>query len=136
MPHRRLSYKLSHYGITSCLLTWIENFFTGRVQRVLVDGQSSDPAPVDSGVPQGTVTGLFADDCLIYAPVRDSEDKSSFLQDDLIMLEKWQDDWMMQFNPSKCATMLLQQGIQPNVSTTSVGNNWRALIHIHTWESR
>ena len=21
------------------------------------------------------------------------------------MLEKWQDDWMMQFNPSKCATM-------------------------------
>ena len=74
-----------------------ENFLIGRVQRVLVDGQSSDPAPVDSGVPQGTVTGplwfllyindlpyqlkstcrLFADDCLIYAPIRDSEGKSS-----------------------------------------------------------
>ena len=51
------------------------------------------------------INWLFADDCVIYAPVRDSEGKSSFLQDDLIMLEKWQDDWMMQFNPSKCATM-------------------------------
>ena len=125
VPHRRLSYKLSYYGITGCLLTWIENFLTGRVERVLVDGQSSDPAPVDSGVPQGSVTGLlwfllyindlpnqlkctcrlFADDCLIYAPVRDNEGKSSFLQDDLITLEKWQDDWMMQFNLSKCVTM-------------------------------
>ena len=125
VPHRRLSYKLSYYGITGCLLTWIENFLIGRVQHVLVDGQSSDPAPVDSGVPQGTVTGplwfllyikdlpyqlkstcrLFADDCLIYALVCDSEGKSSVLQDDLIMLEKWQDDWMMQFNPSKCTTM-------------------------------
>ena len=124
VPHQRLFYKLSHYGITGSLLKWVESFLTGRSQRVLVDGQASDPAAVTSGVPQGTVTGplwfllyindlpnrlrstcrLFADDCLLYTPI-DGSGNTSILQEDLHTLEKWQEDWLMSFNPSKCASM-------------------------------
>ncbi len=122
--HQRLMYKLDHYGIRGGLLSWTENFLTGRSQRVVVEGQHSNSAPVDSGVPQGTVTGplwfllyindlpsqlnstcrLFADDCLLYAPISKESDKQ-ILQQDLHTLELWQKNWLMKFNPSKCATM-------------------------------
>ncbi len=124
VPHQRLMSKLNHYGIVGSLATWTKNFLTGRTQRVVVDGATSTPAPVDSGVPQGTVTGplwfllfindlpsilksscrLFADDCIVYSPL-DLDTKSQDLQTDLNSLEAWQDKWLMKFNPSKCVTM-------------------------------
>ena len=88
---------------------------------MVVDGKFSNQAPVLSGVPQGTVLGpiaflfyindlssnissqvrLFADDCLLYTATE--VDKSSpFLQKDLKQLERWQNDWLMSFNPGKC----------------------------------
>jgi len=43
---------------------------------------------------------LFADDCLIYHPIRPREDQD-ILQGDLDFLERWSDIWGMKFNPSK-----------------------------------
>ena len=57
VPHHRLLHKLEYYGITGMTLKWIEAFIMGRTQRVVVDGIHLDLAPVDSGVPQGTVLG-------------------------------------------------------------------------------
>ena len=34
---------------------WIEDFLSNRTQKVLVNGEKSDPVNVLSGVPQGTV---------------------------------------------------------------------------------
>ncbi len=51
VPHKRLLIKLSHYGIRGPLLSWIETFFTHRMQRVVVDGEASDFTPVLSRVP-------------------------------------------------------------------------------------
>jgi hypothetical protein len=48
-------WKLAHYGVRGPTLNWIKSFLAGRTQRVIVEGVTSDPAPVTSGVPQGTV---------------------------------------------------------------------------------
>ena len=94
VPHRRLAYKLEYYGIRN-ILQWITTWLSGRKQKVVIDGVSSDPAPVLSGVPQGSVLGpilflifmndlpdninstvrLFADDCVLYRNIRRSEDQ-------------------------------------------------------------
>ena len=97
-----------------------------RTQKVVINGHSSAPALVTSGVPQGTVTGplwfllyindlpsniisksrMFADDCILYTPVS-VEHNISILQRDLQSLELWQDTLMMNFNPNKCYTMTI-----------------------------
>ena len=53
-----------------------------------------------------TSVRLFADDCILYTPIRTQND-SSLLQNDLLKLQKWQDTWLMKFNPDKCYTMTL-----------------------------
>ena len=57
VPHQRLLNKLDHYGINRSIHAWIGSFLGGRSQKVVVDEHKSKPAPVASGVPQGTVLG-------------------------------------------------------------------------------
>ena len=57
MPHKRLLSKLKGYGINDNLLSWINDFLTGRSQYVTVNDKSSEEVPVTSGVPQGSVLG-------------------------------------------------------------------------------
>ena len=57
VPHDGLLSKLKHYGIDMNIWQWISNFLKNRKQCVVVDGMSSSPVDVDSGVPQGTVLG-------------------------------------------------------------------------------
>ena len=108
-----------------------------RTQQVVVNGATSSSTIVTSGVRQGTVFGpllfllyindlpdnlstsvrLFADDCILYSPIRTQND-SSLLQNDLLKLQKWQDTWLMKFNPGKCYTMTLATGTPtPNMYT-------------------
>ena len=128
VPHQRLLHKLDHYGIRGPTLLWIQNFLTTRTQKVVVDGSFSDTAHVGSGVPQGTVLGpilflcyindlpssvssdvrLFADDCLLYRPIK-SKDNQKKLQEDSTKLERWADIWGMKFNPSKCSVLRVKR---------------------------
>ena len=57
VPHRRLLHKLDYYGIRGSTHKWINSWLSGRTQQVFLDGQASDPVPVLSGVPQGSVVG-------------------------------------------------------------------------------
>ena len=113
VPHESLLGKLDHYGVSGNLTTWIRAFLTSRTQRVMVDEELSESVSVDSGVPQGTVLGLllfllrindltqnvsstvrlFADDCLIYRPIKN--------QQDLCSLDNWASIWGMRFNIKK-----------------------------------
>ena len=55
VPHRRLLGKLTYYGIRGQTHECIKSFLAGRTQQVIVDGATSEKAPIVSGVPQGTV---------------------------------------------------------------------------------
>ena len=126
VPHERLLGKLASYGISGPLNSWIRAFLTGRTMSVTIDGVTSDPAEVLSGVPQGTVLGpllfliyindmpgvvsngtyvrLFADDCLAYRPIHSDQDQI-ILQQDLTALQNWAERWGMRFNTKKCHIM-------------------------------
>ena len=124
VPHRRLLHKLEYYGIRGSTHKWINSWLSGRTQQVVLDGQASDPVPVLSGVPQGSVLGpvlflifindpsdnirssvrLFADDCVLYRNIHSLQDCLT-LQEDLTSLGQWEADWQMKFNVAKCHSM-------------------------------
>ena len=113
IPHNKLLHKLKWYGVGGSIHAWVASFLKQRDQCV-VDGQHSDWVHVDSGVPQGTVLGLFlflmhindlpdcvssttrlfTDDCLIYHPINSAEDQLK-LQHDLDSLQEWSERWGM-----------------------------------------
>jgi len=45
--------KLSLYGITESLLSWLRSYLIVRFQQVQINGFLSDILPVPSGIPQG-----------------------------------------------------------------------------------
>ena len=55
VPHRKLMCKLETLHLHPVLLTWLHNYLYGREQNVIVNGETSDPVKVISGVPQGSV---------------------------------------------------------------------------------
>ena len=105
-------------------MKWIQAFLSGRTQTVVLENEKSDTVPVTSGVPQGSLLGpilfliyindlpdrtrskvrLFADDMAIYLAVSNLQD-AQILQQDLDQLHKWELQWDMEFNPSKCVVI-------------------------------
>jgi hypothetical protein len=57
VSHDRLLHKIDQYGIRGPLHTWLTSFPTERKMRVALEGEYSDDATIDSGVPHGTVLG-------------------------------------------------------------------------------
>ena len=143
VDHIGLITKLKQYGITKSLLNWNESFLLNRTQKVIVDGQESDPSPVISGVPQGTVLGplffliyindigenltpgttlrLFADDSLLYRNIKDRDD-CQILQKDLDNLQKWENKWKMEFHPDKCQVLTISNKKQNIKSDYTIHN--------------
>ena len=124
VPHRRLLHKLEYYGIRGSTHKWINSWLSGHTQQVVLDGQASDPVPVLSGVPQGSVLGpvlflifindlpdnisssvcQFVNDCVLYRNIHSLQDCLT-LQEDLTSLGQWEADWQMKFNIAKCHSM-------------------------------
>ncbi|XP_014679418.1 PREDICTED: RNA-directed DNA polymerase from mobile element jockey-like, partial [Priapulus caudatus] len=139
VPHNKLLHKLNYYGTRGKTLIWIRKWLTKRHQTVVLDGQKSRKVPVKSGVPQGTVLGpllflvfindicngidstlrLFADDCLIYKPIRSGAD-TELLQKDIDKLVQWSKNWQMSFNPKKCTTLTISRKQTPIKQTYTI----------------
>jgi hypothetical protein len=57
VPLCKLLLKLKSYGIDNNVLSWIREFLSECVQRVVLHGITSSEVKVSSGVPQGSVIG-------------------------------------------------------------------------------
>ena len=118
-------HKLSLYGIKGKLLQWLKQFLENRQQVVVVDGKHSQPAPVISGVPQGTVLGpilfilyindienvlsesrssSFADDTRLSHAIAKVSD-TQILQSDLNSVVKWSGENNMALHEDKFELM-------------------------------
>ncbi|KAF2363165.1 Reverse transcriptase domain [Trinorchestia longiramus] len=116
--------KVEAHGIRGNYSRWIRNWLTGRTQRVVIHDETSDPALVTSGVPQGSVLGplLF----IIYINDLDvgiiskinkftdytklchrafTERDRTTIESDLNRLLQWTETWQMSFNIEKCSVM-------------------------------
>lgn len=92
VPHNHLITKLINCCINPVLVHWIAAFLSDRSQYVVLGGITTNPDPVTSGVPQGSVLvpvlfliymyindivdvvhhssiRLFADDAILYTPI-------------------------------------------------------------------
>ena len=117
--HQGVILKLKQNGISGNLLKIIEDFLSNRYQRVVLNGQSSNWAAVNAGVPQGSILGpllflvyindlstglssnprLFADDTSLFSVVYDRNTSANELNNDLLMIRSWAYQWKMSFNP-------------------------------------
>ena len=142
--HDLLLVKLYNFGIRGKLLRWLSNFLCGRFQRVTVLGATSEPLPVLSGVPQGSILGpllfliyvndlpasvsqgtsmgMFADDTKCFRSIQSFQDGET-LQSDMNTITRWCHDWRMELNKSKCAVLHITRSREPIITQYSVHNS-------------
>ena len=121
VPHKRLLFKLSKYGIKGELLSWIKDFLSERSQFVKINNAKSSTCPVTSGVPQGSVLGpmlfvyfindlpdvctvptkIYADDTKAFSQIKTDEDRA-MLQHSIDQMYRWTQEWQLLFNQTKC----------------------------------
>ena len=117
--HKSLLYKLKCMGISGEIYKLLENYLSGRFQRVVLNGQTSSWRPILAVVTQGSILGpllfliyinelpnelksngkLFADDTSYFTIVKDENECVNVLNNDLLLISKWAFNWKMLFNP-------------------------------------
>lgn len=129
--------KMKNIGIDGKILRWISAFLHYRTQTVVVNGIHSSPAPVLSGVPQGSVLGpliflilmgdidsrlnfstlsSFADDTRVLSGIKSINDSVN-LQKDLNSIYDWADINNMSFNNTKFEVLRYGKDIVTKDST-------------------
>ncbi|RUS87865.1 hypothetical protein EGW08_004398 [Elysia chlorotica] len=130
--------------------------FCQKENRVVVNGTSSKPAPVTSGIPQGSVVGpmlfvmyindlpdvctsnvkLFADDTKLFTR-SDDEAATTVMQEDLNRLQQWSNDWLLRFHPQKCSVLKLgskKSGTKYTMKKKGNGENHEIVLGEHDVE--
>ena len=113
--HEDLLFKLETIGISGSLPKLFQTFLNDKQQRVVLDGQHSNWAPVLADFLQGLILGpllllvyindlidnlespvkLFADDISLFSTVSDSSKSNQLLNDYLQKISDWTFRWKM-----------------------------------------
>ena len=132
VSHAGLLHKLAAVGVGGAVLSIIDQFLHNRTQCVVLDGASSEPVRVVSGVPQGSVLGPllfllytaelfsilenrlvgYADDSTLVAVVPSPGDRDSIsasLNRDLGLISDWCSKWGMVLNAAKTKSMIVSR---------------------------
>ena len=120
----------------------MENYLTGRQERVVLNGQTSSWKNILAGVPQDSVLGpllflvyindlpngtesiciIFADDTVLFSKVKDATFSDTQLNNDFNKISKWAFQWNTLFNPDPS-----KQAIKicfPVNATTKITLHW------------
>lgn len=146
VDHQLLLKKLRSIGVLGRELEWFANYLFNRLLCTRVDNVCSSLRRVSSGVPQGSVLGpllfiifyrdlpsvvssrsaMFADDTLVYDHCNPAErlNQCCRVNDDILSLFAWADNWGTSFNARKSAQLIVQRQRSrhqvPNNSTAGV----------------
>jgi hypothetical protein len=125
--HQGLLKKLESIGIRGSLLDWVQNYLSGRKQRVVIKNVSSDWGFIKAGVPQWSILEplfffindividiqstikLFADDTSLYLIIDNPQTTADILNRDLDKIHTWSTNWLVSFSPQKTETMTISR---------------------------
>ena len=145
VPHRPLVHKLRAVGVAGPLLSWFRSYLSCRTQLVAIRGVDSNPVPVLSGVPQGSVLGpllfliyvndlsltsfslssslvLYADDTTLFKPIVTPSDLVDF-QSDINSIHDWFCLNHLTANASKTKLMIISTKRDPFPDVALTLNN-------------
>ena len=120
--------KLKLYKFDSNNIEWFTSYLSERYQQTVVSNVASDPGPVVSGVPQGSVLGpilfliyindlpndienttvdIFADDTTLFTSGNNVSSITSSLESDLQNVQAWCKNNCMALNAAKTKVMYI-----------------------------
>ncbi|UYV84156.1 hypothetical protein LAZ67_X001354 [Cordylochernes scorpioides] len=124
--HNGLIKKLTKHQFPSDIINFMQNYLQGRTFSVKQGNFITEPKPIQTGVPQGSILGpylfniyindiplhskcklkLFADDTAILFNSKSVNLLVTQLQDYLNDIIKWCDEWKLDINPTKTQAIL------------------------------
>ena len=102
-------------------MDWVQNYLSGRKQRVVINNVSSDWGFIKAGVPQGSIIDrlifkIFINDIVIdiqstslYLIIDNPQTTTDILKRDLDKIHTWSTNWLVSFSPQKTETMTISR---------------------------
>ena len=105
--HGLLLAKLRAYGFSKSAIELMSSYSCGRRQRVKLDNVYSDWRVVKTGVPQGSLLGLYADDTTEYASDVSPMVLEYTINEDLKIVSSWFESNYLKVNDTKTQAMVI-----------------------------